>query len=93
MLVIDLDAQANASILFAGDSYLAEMIRDGRTIDAFLEDYLMRGKKKKFDSCIRDQISEVTHLGHPLQISLLASSAELRTLELRMIYKLTKKKS
>lgn len=92
VLVIDLDAQANASIVLAGDSYLAEMIRDGRTIDAFLEDYLMRGKKKKFDSCIRDQISEVTHLGHPLQVSLLASSAELRTLELRMIYKLTKKK-
>ena len=92
VLVIDLDAQANASIVLAGDSNLAAMIRDGRTIDAFLEDYLMRGKKKKFDSCIRDQISEVTHLGQPLQVSLLASSAELRTLELRMIYKLTKKK-
>jgi chromosome partitioning protein len=57
-----------------------------------MEDFLLQGREKKFDECIRDQISSVTHNNTQLQISLLPSSVELRTLELRLIYTLTKSK-
>ena len=33
VLVIDLDPQASASVCFAGDGILAEMITGGRTLD------------------------------------------------------------
>jgi chromosome partitioning protein len=92
ILVIDLDAQANASIVLAGDQYLAELIRNGKTIDGFLEDHLMKQRRIGFDDCVRDQISDVSHGGRQLSISVLASSPELRSLELKLIYTLTKRK-
>lgn len=90
VLVIDLDAQASASIVFAGDDRLARLIEDGRTIDAFLEDYILEGRQKKFQDCIAANVSLVTHSGAPLFISLLASSPALRPLELQLLYKITK---
>src|SRR5262249_47838313 len=78
VLVIDLDAQANASMCFAGDALLAKLIEDGRTIDAFVQDYLCNDRKIKFDDCIRSNVSEVTHVDKQLPISLLASSPALR---------------
>jgi chromosome partitioning protein len=92
VLVMDFDPQASASITLAGDHYLAQLIQEGRTIDGFMEDYLLEGREKKFDECIRDQISNVIHKNSQLRISLLPSSVELRTLELRLIYTLTKSK-
>jgi chromosome partitioning protein len=92
ILVIDLDPQASASICLAGDTLLSELIEGGRTIDAFLEDYIFRQRKIKFDQCVRPHISEVTHLSQQLSISLLASSPALRLMERELIYKLTKLK-
>lgn len=89
VLVIDLDAQASASIVFAGDDRLARLIEDGRTIDAFLEDYILEGRQKNFEDCIATDVSLVTHRGEPLSISLLASSPALRPLELKLLYKIT----
>lgn len=90
VLVIDLDAQASASIVFAGDDRLARIIEDGRTIDAFLEDYILEGREKHFQDCIAANVSPVTHGGAALSISLLASSPALRPLELQLLYKITK---
>jgi chromosome partitioning protein len=92
ILVIDADPQANASICLAGDKTLASLISKGQTIDAYLDDLLIGETKRNFADCIYYQASNVSHGGNPLEISLLASSSELRTLERKIIFKLTKKK-
>lgn len=92
VLVIDLDPQANASICFAGSSTLKELIQDGRTIDGFFEDRIFGNDNRNFDDCIRTNVSNVSHLGNQLPVSLLASSSRLRVLERELILKLTRKK-
>ena len=89
VLVLDLDPQASASIWFAGDDFLAQLIESGRTIDAFLEDRILGHERVDLDRCIHMQISDVTYRGKLLPISLLASSPALRILEREIIFSLT----
>jgi len=91
VLVIDLDPQANASICLAGSRMLRELIEAGHTIDGWLSDRLIKSDKTvNFDDCIRTSVSNVSHLGNQLPISLLASSSELRLVEREMLYRLNK---
>lgn len=92
VLVIDLDAQANASICLGGSARLAQLIDERRTIEVFIENYFLGDKTVKFDDCIREHISNVTHLGDQLPIALLASSPKLRNLEYKLIHQLTRQK-
>ena len=92
VLVIDLDPQASASICIAGDDILKVLIEGGQTIEAFLEDYLLKDRKVRFDDCIRECASDVSHRGEQLPISLLASSPALRMFEQRLVYRGTKQR-
>jgi chromosome partitioning protein len=89
VLVVDLDPQASASICFAGDDLLAQLIENGRTIDAFLEDRLLGHERIDLSRSIHMQISDVTFRGQLLPIALLASSPSLRLLEREIVFDLT----
>lgn len=90
-LVVDLDPQANASICLAGDHFLKSIIEQGNTIDGFIEDrFVKREMSATLDKRIRTHISNVSHLGTQLPLSLLASSSELRLMERDLIFTLTK---
>jgi cellulose biosynthesis protein BcsQ len=54
VLVIDLDAQANASFLLCGDLALADLIEQGLTADAFLEDALISGQVRNLMDYVLD---------------------------------------
>jgi cellulose biosynthesis protein BcsQ len=90
-LVVDLDAQANASICLAGDAILKTIIEEGNTIDAFLDDRFFRQQSEaSIAPRIRTNVSNVFHLNDQLPLSLLASSSELRLLERRLVFELTR---
>lgn len=91
VLVVDLDAQASVSYCLAGDKLLAQLIEDNRTVDAYFEAALVNGPRRPIEELICAHISEVTHQGHNLDVSLLAASAELRITEREIIYNLTGK--
>jgi cellulose biosynthesis protein BcsQ len=92
VLVIDLDAQANASICLAGDKLLAMLMARKATIEGFLQNHLLGPKTLSFADCIRNNVSNVAHLNQQLAISLLPSSPELRNFEQKLIYDLTQTK-
>jgi chromosome partitioning protein len=88
--VIDLDAQASASISIAGNGLLRELIETGRTVDAFLEDRIVyRLSKPGFADVLRGHASSVTARGEPVALGLIAASPELRQIEREIIYSLT----
>lgn len=53
VLLVDLDAQANASFWLAGQAALTEQIDQGKAIDVFLEDTIVFGKAPSMQDIIR----------------------------------------
>lgn len=89
VLVVDLDPQASASVSLAGEQLLTDLIRRGRTLDAFLALRVIRREKTELGSRIREGISLSTHAGHPLTLSLLPSGPFLRLVEREIVHELT----
>lgn len=86
VLVIDLDAQANASFSLAGDTLLLELIQGGRTIDAFLEDRIILELPRRLGDLIQLGVGALQQDAAPVgSVSLIAASPELRIAEREVI--------
>lgn len=89
VLLVDLDAQANASFWLCGDSVLTELIEGGKTIDAFLEDTLLFSMKRPLLDFLHDVWEEGPN---GRRLSVIPSSPELRLVERELIYFLSEGK-
>jgi cellulose biosynthesis protein BcsQ len=78
VLVIDLDAQANASFWLCGDIALADLIERGKTIDAFFEDAIVGGASLNLEDYALDLAWEGAGAGGPW---IIPSSPGLRKAE------------
>ena len=93
-LVIDLDTQANASLLVfghEGDEHLFRAINEYVTISDWLLENFFAGEHKRLSEFIVTDASDVTHDGKPLPLDIIPSSPRLRKTERELIYELTAK--
>jgi chromosome partitioning protein len=84
VLVVDADPQASASVALIGDERLKQLIEDGKTIDAFLNDNLVYPNTsitRHIVDLIKRNVSSTTHNNVPLDISLLPCGPFLRLIE------------
>src|SRR5262245_52658998 len=84
VLLVDLDAQANASFWLCGDVVLTALIEQGKTIDAFLEDSIVLGRAR----ALKDYVHATSKQG----LSVIPSSPELRIIERETIVFLSRRK-
>lgn len=91
VLVVDLDPQASASVSLAGENTLAQMIRAGRTLDAYLALRIVRDERPDLTARIHRGISLSSLAGAPLTLSLLPSGPFLRVIEREITYELTRR--
>ena len=94
-LVVDLDTQANASLLVyghEGDEHLFQAINEYATISDWLLENFFAGEQKRLSDFVVTNASDVTHDGKSLPLDLIPSSPRLRKTERELIYELTAKK-
>jgi cellulose biosynthesis protein BcsQ len=89
-LVIDLDAQANASMCIAGDDILDSLIDQEKTMEHFLTRGVLHNAPVKLSDYVRMQATSLCAGSKVIPLSLVAASPELRYAEREMIYSLTK---
>ncbi|MEQ8299475.1 MAG: ParA family protein [Hyphomonas sp.] len=94
-LVVDLDTQANASLLVyghEGDEHLFQAINDYATISDWLLENFFANEQKRLSEFVVTNASDVTYEGKNLPLDLIPSSPRLRKTERELIYELTAKK-
>jgi len=94
-LVVDLDTQANASLLVyghEGDEHLFQAINEYATISDWLLENFFAGEQKRLSEFVVTNASDVTYEGKSLPLDLIPSSPRLRKTERELIYELTAKK-
>ena len=94
VLLIDLDMQANASMLVfgaEGDERLFQAISEEKTVTEYLNENFFGEALVPLSEFITHRASDVSHAGRQLDISLVASSPGLRRTERELIYVLTEK--
>lgn len=92
-LVIDLDTQANASLLIFGnngDEHLFQAINDYMTISDWLLENFSANEQRRLGEFIITDASDVSFRGKPLPLDLISSSPRLRKTERELIFDLTK---
>ncbi|MFS8038752.1 ParA family protein [Xanthobacter sp. AM11] len=92
VLVVDLDAQTNASYCFAMDEELEAIFSRRHTFSAFLADRLIYGDKNNVVDYITSGVSHVTKAGERLRIDLLAAHPRLRLLEREIMIRFSEQK-
>jgi chromosome partitioning protein len=85
VLLIDLDAQANASFWLRGQAQLTAQIEQGKTIDSFLEDSIVFGKAASLADIIRPAKA------HADRLFVAPSSPHLRIVERELIVYLSRR--
>lgn len=91
-LVIDLDTQANASLLIFGhngDELLFQAINDFMTISDWLLENFFANEQRRLSEFIITDASDVTFRGKPLSLDLIPSTPRLRKTERDLIFELT----
>ncbi|MEZ6013406.1 MAG: AAA family ATPase [Hyphomonas sp.] len=91
-LVVDLDTQANASLLVfghEGDEHLFQAINDYATISDWLLENFEANEQKRLSEFVVTDASDVTANGKALPLDLVPSSPRLRKTERELIYHLT----
>jgi len=86
VLLVDLDAQANASFWVLGDEKLTNLIQQGKTIDAYLEDAIVFKKNVALKNYIFP--AEAPLAG---RVSIIPSSPALRLVERTLIVFLSRR--
>lgn len=90
VLVIDVDAQASASFVIAGDALHTSLIESGKTVDTYLNNFFIAKSKRPLAEFVQSGVSTVSHSGNQLRISLIPSSPNLRGVERGLIHVLTR---
>lgn len=93
-LVVDLDTQANASLLILGhngDEHLFQAINDYATISDWLLENFFANEQRRLSEFIITDASDVSFKGKPLPLDLIPSSPRLRKTERELIFELTAK--
>lgn len=91
VVVVDLDAQANASYCFAPDEELKVILEQRRSVTSFLADRLLYGDRTPIDRYLTSGISKVTKAGDVLPIDMVVASPRLRLLEREIVLRLAER--
>ena len=89
VLVVDLDAQANASVCVVGTDRFEDLLREGRTVESYFSGNVEAAthslRPRPAERYWAEGLAQVTQGGKTLDVSLFAASPDLRFLEREII--------
>ena len=89
VMIVDLDAQANASVCVVGTRSFESLVRQGKTVGSYFEKNIHAANFGEPSRSISDfwsrGLSTVSHRGKALNVTLLAATPDIRYLEREII--------
>lgn len=92
ILVIDLDAQTNATLSLVGDTKASEIINAYKTMTEYVDSRLILQESVVLGDFIAKDVSQTTYEDARLEIDLIGAAPGLRMAERELIYELTERK-